>query len=256
MRPQSPQARPEMSSYADDNIARAAAPGRRRTLGSVMGNTNRNAGRWPDGRLLRVALFAIASAGAVPVVGARTVNDDTDRTSGERTIAYTADGSTDLARPVFTFNASLAGDASSSAVNLAFVSRDEGGGVPAPRFAACHGIEWLVDGKPLAATPASHRGNVIDGEMIELVEQEVTPDWVVAIGKAQSVRYRVCRDEYALTAGDIGAFKVIAAKLKGATYSPSTPRLGAPAPAPAGEVRYEGMNWRPKGQGTMFPSRN
>jgi hypothetical protein len=221
-----------------------------------MGITDRNAGHWPEGWLLRIALLAIVLAGAAPVC-ARTVSDDTDRVSGERTIAYTADGSTDLARPVFTFNANLVGEDSSSAVTLAFVSRGESG-APAPRFAACHGIEWIVDGKPLATAPASHRGNVIDGEMIELIGQEVTPAWAAAIGNARAVRYRVCRDEYALTPGDIGAFAVIAAKLKSAapSVSASASRAQAPAATPATEVKYEGMNWRPKGQGTMFPSRN
>ena len=200
--------------------------------------------------LLTIAL------GVVAPICARTISDDTDRISGERTVAYTADGSTDLSRPVFTFNASFVGEASSSAINLAFVSRDEGGGAPAPRFSACHGVEWWVDGKPLATAPASHRSNVIDGERIELIGQDVTPDWVASIGSARAVRYRVCRDEYALTPGDIGAFAVIAAKLKGATFSAAPSRTGGPAPAPASEVKYEGMNWRPKGQGTMFPSRN
>ena len=226
-----------------------------RTLGSVMGNTDRNTGRRPGGWWPRFVLLAIALAGVAPVC-ARTISDDTDRISGERSIAYTADGSTDLARPVFTLNASLVGEVSSSAINLAFVSRNEGGGAPAPRFAACHGVEWWVDGKPLATAPASHRGRVIDGEMIELIGQDVTPAWVASIGSAQAVRYRVCRDEYALTAGDINAFAVIAARLKGATSSASASRTGVPAPAPASEVKYEGMNWRPKGQGTMFPSRN
>lgn len=217
-----------------------------------MGNTD-NTGRRPSGWRLHVVLLAIALAGAVPVC-ARTVSDDTDRISGERTIAYTADGSTDLARPVFTFNANFVGEASASAINLAFVSRSEGGGVPAPRFAACHDVEWWVDGKPLTTAPASHRGRVIDGEMIELIGQDVTPAWVASIGGARAVRYRVCRDEYVLTPGDINAFAVIAAKLKGATLPTSTSRTDAPAPA--SEVKYEGMNWRPKNQGTMFPSKN
>lgn len=231
----------------------AGVQGRRRTLGSVMGNFDGNTGCPMGGWPLRIAL-AMALAVVLPV-HARTVSDDTDRISGERTIAYTADGSADLARPVFTFNASFVGETSSSAITLAFVSRSEDG-VPASRFAACHGVEWLVDGKPLATAPASHRGRVIDGEMIELIGQDVTPAWAASIGRAQAVRYRVCRDEYALTSRDIGAFAVIAAKLKGAVLSPSASRPGAPAPASANEVKYEGMNWRPKGQGTMFPSRN
>ena len=231
------------------------AQGRHGTLGSVMGNAETNTGRRSGGWRLRAVLLAIALAGAVPVC-ARTISDDTDRISGERTVAYTADGSTDLARPVFTFNASFVGEVSTSAINLAFVSRSEGGGAPAPRFASCHGIEWFVDGKALATAPASHRGNVIDGEMIELIDQDVTPTWVATIGSARTVRYRVCRDEYALTPGDINAFAAIATKLKGATLSASsTSRTDTPAATPAGEVKYEGMNWRPKGQGTMFPSR-
>lgn len=220
-------------------------------MGNFDGNTGCPLGGWP----MRIAL-ATALAVALPA-HARTISDDTDRISGERTVAYTADGSTDLARPVFTFNASFAGGTSSSAINLAFVSRDEGGGVPAPRFAGCHGVEWIVDGQPMTTTAASHRSNIIDGERIELIGQGVSPEWVAAIGNARTVRYRVCRDEYALTPGDIDAFAVIAAKLKGAvSYASPASRADKPAPSPASEVKYEGMNWRPKGQGTMFPSRD
>ena len=103
------------------------AQGRHGTLGSVMGNAETNTGRRSGGWRLRAVLLAIALAGAVPVC-ARTISDDTDRISGERTVAYTADGSTDLARPVFTFNASFVGEVSTSAINLAFVSRSEGEG--------------------------------------------------------------------------------------------------------------------------------
>lgn len=227
--------------------------GRHRTLGSVMGNTDRNTGRRPGGWWPRVVLLAIALASVAPA-RARTVSDDTDRISGERTIAYIADGSRDLARPVFTFNASSVGGEFTSGVNLAFVSGGDGASPAGPRFAACHDIEWFVDGAPLAAGRASHRDRVIDGETIEMIDQEVTSSWVTAIGRAQTVRYRVCRDEFALSPNDIDAFSVIASKLTSPVISPAAPR--ASAPSSTNEVEYKGMNWRPKNQGTMFPSRN
>lgn len=201
---------------------------------------------------MRIAFFAIALAIAAPV-SAQAVSENLDRISGERTVAYTADGSMDTSMPVFTFEAVLVGDASSSTINLAFVSANEGSGAAAPRFSACHDIDWWVDGRPLPAGPTSYRGKVVDGEMIELIGQSVTPQWASAVGGAQDVRYRVCRNEYAFSHRDIEAFARIAAKLKGPLLSPSATRTGAPAAAPANEVDYKGMNWRPKHQQSLFP---
>lgn len=203
---------------------------------------------------MRIASFAIALAVAAPV-SAQTISENMDRISGERTVAYTADGSMDASMPVFTFEAILVGDASSSTINLAFVSADEGSGVAAPRFSACHDIDWRVDGRPLQAGLASYRGKVVDGEMIELIGQSVTPQWASAVGSAQDVRYRVCRNEYSFTHNDIEAFARIAAKLKGAMLSPSAAQAEAPAAAPAKQVEYKGMNWRPKHQQSLFPGR-
>jgi len=204
---------------------------------------------------MRIALFAIALTIAVPV-SAQSVDETFDRISGERTIAYTADGSMDTARPVFTFEGSFVGDTSSAAIRLAFVSASDGGGVPAPRFAACHDIDWFADGLSLAARPASHRGSAVDGEMIELIEQDVTLEWATAVANAQEVRYRVCRNEYAFTSRDIEAFGRIASKLKSATLTSSATRAGESAPAAAKQVDYKGMNWRPKHQESLFPNRN
>lgn len=194
---------------------------------------------------MRIASFAIALAIAAPV-SAQTVTENFDRISGERTVAYTADGSMDTSMPVFTFEAIFVGETSSSSINLAFVSDSAGS-----RFAACHGIEWFADGRAVPASPPSYRGKVVDGELIELIDQNVTAQWASAIGSAQDARYRVCRNEYSLTHNDIEAFARIAAKLKDAVLSPSATRTGTPAPAPASTVEYKGMNWRPKHPGSF-----
>ena len=210
-----------------------------------MGNTEGNAGLVTGGGLMAVAWLAIALAGAAPA-SAQTINENFDRISGERTIAYTADGSMDLRRPVLTFNASVVGGVPATAINLAFVSSGEEAGALATRFAACHGVDWFVDGQPLQAGHASHRGSIVDGEMIELIDQDVTLSWVATLGAARGVRYRVCRDEYALTGADIQAFARIAAKLKSGMSSFPAPPAGAPVAAPATKVEYQGMNWRPR----------
>ena len=199
----------------------------------------------------RVALLTLAVSFAVPAT-AQNVSDSFDRGRGERTISYTADGSRDVSQPVFTYNANFAGGESSSAVTLAFVSAGDGTSVPRARFAGCQDIGWNVDGQPLAASAASHRASVIDGELIELVEQDVTTQWVDAISNARSVRYRVCRDEYTLTAGDIAAFGMVAAKLRSAVQASYSPGTGVRAKAATGEVGCEGMNWRPKSQASPF----
>ena len=203
------------------------------------------------GVLSRVVLLLWALAAALPVV-AQTVSDNFDRGKGERTISYTADGSRDMSRPVFTYSANFAGGESSSVVTLAFVSAGDGSTVPRARFAGCHDIAWYVEGQPLAASAATHRASAIDGELIELIEQEVTPQWVEAISAAHNVRYRVCRDDYTLTAGDVAAFGMVSAKLKTAVQSTYSPGSAQPSKAAAGEVGYEGMNWRPKSQASPF----
>lgn len=202
------------------------------------------------GGLKGVLVLALGTADAQ----AQAVNETFDRISGERTIAYTADGSRDPAQPVFTFNANLSVDPPSASISLAFVSVGEGTGGPGTaRFASCHDIAWSVDGQALAAAPASYRGRVIDGELIELLEQPVTAAWVARIGSAHSAAYRVCRSQFMLSGADINAFATIAARLKSATLS-TTATQGQPADEPEAEVEYKGMNWRP-GKGSLFRPR-
>ena len=202
---------------------------------------------------LALPMMLVALAGAALPAAAQSVSDNFDRGSGERTIEYTADGSRDSRRPVLTFTAHFAGDDAWSGVTLAFVSAGDGNGAPAARFAACHEVSWMVDGQPLAASRAAHQGNVIDGELVELVVQEVTPEWVAAISAAQSVRYRVCRDEYALTAGDIQAFGMVAAKIRSATRAAYKPNAERPATTTTvQQVEYQGMKWRPTSKDSLF----
>ena len=211
--------------------------------------------RHGDGGLKLTGLLLMALAVVLPV-RAQTVGDVSDRITGERTVTYSADGSTDTTRPVVTFLATFEGEVSSSLINLAFVTADQGTGVPAPRFAGCHAVDWFVDGQPLASAPASHRGRVVDGEMIEMIDQHVSTEWVSSIAAARSVRYRVCRNDYPLTTSDLQAFARIAGKLKGASYSRSANPADGPAVPVQPAVEYQGMQWRPKNQGTMFPKRN
>lgn len=200
-----------------------------------------------------LCVWMVVLAGITSPVVAQVVSDNFDRGSGERTIEYTADGSRDSRRPVLTFNANFIGDDAWSGVTLAFVSAGDDSYTPASRFAACHNVAWTVDGQPLAAGRATHQGSMIDGELIELVVQEVSPEWVSAISNAQSVRYRVCRDEYALTAGDIQAFGTLAAKIKSATRAAYKPGATAPTTtSKVDEVEYQGMKWRPTSKDSLF----
>ena len=219
--------------------------------GSVMKNRMGTSACRRSRSLPRTCLLLCALA-AAPAL-AQQVSDSYDRGRGERTIGYTADGSRDMRRPVFSFEANFVDSTSSSVVTLAFVSAGDGSNVPRARFSGCHDIGWYVDGQPLAASAASHRASVIDGELIELLEQDVSAGWVDAIAVARDVRYRVCRDEYALTSNDIAAFARVAAKLKSALQATYSPGNAAPArAAAAGEVGYEGMRWRPSSKASPF----
>ena len=75
---------------------------------------------------------------------------------------------------------------------------------------------------------------------------------VAAISTAQSVRYRVCRDEYTLTTGDIQAFGMVAAKIRSATRSAYKPNAAAPTTGKVEEVEYQGMKWRPTSKDSLF----
>ena len=231
---------------------------------------------------MRLVCLVITCGLAMPA-GAQAVSDQFDRISGERHIVYTADGSRDTRQPVFTFDAHFAGQAVSMGINLAYVTSAEDEALPGPRFAGCHDIAWWVDGQPYAIGRASYRSELIDGDRIELIDQPVANEWVAALGAAQSVRYRVCRDDHLLTAGDIRGFSMLAAKLKNAAMSVPVPATrtspssnssrsnssrsnssrstsptskatpaAASTPAAATEVEYQGMQWRPKHPGSMF----
>lgn len=216
---------------------------------------------------MRLVFLMVAWACASPA-GAQAINDQFDRISGERHIVYTADGSRDTRKPVFTFDAHFAGQAVSMGINMAYVTSAEGEAIPGPRFAGCHDIAWWVDGQPYETGPTSYGSELIDGDRIELIDQPVNAEWVAALGAAQSVRYRVCRDDHLLTSGDIRGFSMLSAKLKNAamsaavtathtsatsTSSPSTSAPAArPGPAPSTEVEYQGMHWRPKHPSSPF----
>lgn len=218
------------------------------STGECDGNAACNTRHRPGSRLTRLSLLLLAmlvQALAMPA-RAQAVSDKFDHGSGERRIVYTADGSRDTRKPVFTFNAHFVGQAVAMSVDVAFVSAGDGDAAPRSRFAGCHDIAWWIDGQPHATARAVHHGEVIDGDMVEMIDQEVSLEWVEAVAAAQSVRYRVCRDEYLFTAGDLRGFATVAAKLRNARMSsalPGAPQDAAPAPA---EVEYKGMNWRPK----------
>lgn len=196
-------------------------------------------------RLVRVVVSVAVLASALPLA-ARSVSDTLDRAKGERTITYIADGSTDPTQPVFTFNASSAGDGQTSAISLAFVSAGEGSATPRPRFAGCHEVEWFADGQALTAGAVVYGGQIIDGEMVEWLDQEVSPQWAAALGSARAAHYRVCRNQYLLSPGDIQAFALISNKLKNAALVSGVVQGRPPTQAPVQKVDYQGMNWRPR----------
>lgn len=207
-------------------------------------------------RLALVVLAVLAHAGLLAMPAqAQAVSDEFDRGSGERRITYTADGSRDTRKPVLTLDAHFVGQDVSMAVNVAFVTAGEGGAVARPRFSGCHDINWWIDGQPYAAGRASHHGQVIDGDMVEMIGQEVGLDWVDALAAARSVRYRVCRDDYLLTPNDLRGFGALAARLRNARMSSAAPADAGEAAPAAPEVEYKGMNWRPRHPSLFGPGK-
>lgn len=194
---------------------------------------------------LRAGWLAALACIALPAAASK-VSDDFDRGKGERTITYIADGSTDSSQPVFTFNASFAGDARQSAISLAFVSDGGGSVAPQARLAGCREVEWIVDGQPVAAGPVAYEGRLIDGDMVEWLDQAVDLPWVAALGAAQTAHYRVCRQHYSLSPSDIQAFALIANKFRNAALAGEAASGRPPTRTPAQKVDYQGMQWRPR----------
>lgn len=161
--------------------------------------------------LLTAAAFAVF---AVPAA-AQHVTDNVDRFTGEREIAYTASGSPPPGQPIVTIRTFVSqGETKVLASFTIFPKLNE---YARQEFAylRCHSVNWLVDGKPLAAGVVVYDFERYRRILMEKISQEIPVPALQAIGAARSVEFRICNDEFRLTPEDIAAAKIIAQKLQG-----------------------------------------
>lgn len=140
------------------------------------------------------------------------VTEEYDRFAGKARLAYTSASPARLDTPLFSLRATPGGVNAVSFMYAPGVGRYT---YQKPlRFVGCRGIDWLVDGQPLALGMVVHDIKRSDRMLIEFLNQEVSTAQLAALGGASRVEYRLCGSvEGVLTAQDIAAAKEIAARL-------------------------------------------
>lgn len=122
-----------------------------------------------------------------------------DRYTGVETFERTPE--VNYKRPTMQLTAVMGGDVAVVGFELAILSKSW-------RYMECNKTNWLLDGKPYNLEGGQHQGNVATGFVLErivwnLPQTANSSGPLGDIARAKSVEYRICNDEYKLTAAEL-----------------------------------------------------
>lgn len=166
---------------------------------------------------MRAAAALLALLVGAADASAQSVTDKVDRFSGDRSVKYQGPDNFGQRQPkvsaaVFTKNRQNDG------YILLAVSTYSGSKISGWRYLECNRVNWLLDGKPFDLGTATHRGDATTTGTIEHLILHATPTQMGEIGRASSVEFRICTDEFSLTSDDIAGIRQVAEK-----FVPSAP---------------------------------
>lgn len=115
---------------------------------------------------------------------------------------------------------------------------------PQARYLRCHQVDALADGEPVALPEFRRDAEVGHGMVFEEVFADVPIATLAAMGRASLVRFRICADELALDAAQLGTLRDFlartpptAARAEALPPRGPVPRAALPCGIPAGYVR-------------------
>jgi hypothetical protein len=160
-----------------------------------------------------VLLFAMAAANA-------QVKDSVDRFTGKRELVYSSTDKLQLGKPHLIAAATVDGQSISSNLTFMVASVTDRPTGTAWKYLRCHSMAWLVDGTPIQLGQVVHSGQVVRGGVNEVITQLVTVDQLQKLSAGKVVEYRICNDEYRLSAADMVGLGEMAAKIAPSANQP------------------------------------
>lgn len=163
-------------------------------------------------RTFVLCVFSLVSACAA---NAQDVTDELDRFTGVREITYKSSSKIQLGVPYVFASAKIKDEVTVFNVTFLVGSFRGRNDVSGWKYLRCHRVNWLVDGVPLEVGETKHDGQVTRGGVNEIIQQPLTLEQMKKLGSASSVEYRICNDEFRLSADEIAGIASVASRASG-----------------------------------------
>jgi hypothetical protein len=162
-------------------------------------------------------------------VASAQVKDEYDRFEGSRKLTYESQAKVELGQPQPSLHVVVKDGKETIFLRFIVASASDRRAASSWKYLRCNDIDWLIDGAPVELGDVVHDGQAVRGGVIEILLQPATREQLQKIGSGQVVEYRICNDEYRLSAADVAGVQGIYQKLA-AGPAPATP---AAAESPA-----------------------
>lgn len=158
---------------------------------------------------MKWTILAILTLG-LPGSALAQVTDENDRFTGERKIKYESQTKYPLGQPSRHARIIVKGGSATGAATFIIGNMADRRTGTAWKYLRCNRVDWLINGAPADFGEAIHSGQVVRGGVIEIISVPMSPDQIERIGSAATVEFRICNDEYQLSAEDIAGFRRVA----------------------------------------------
>lgn len=152
---------------------------------------------------LLVFIAATAVVLSAQAVQASAIESSYDRFTGTTTLSTSIRHAVSVGSPVSVFfQAVVSKDSSISILRLAIIRSSQD-----LKYASCQQVHFLVNGEPLELE--SEYAPRVDQGVFEVFIVTLTPDTLLKLSNAQKVEYKICNDEFSMSAEVLGSGKEI-----------------------------------------------
>lgn len=156
--------------------------------------------------MLKAIVVAVGLALSGSALG-QAVEDSTDRFTGARLIKYMNPAPSTESQPRIAAAIQVKDSTQTASIAISTVAYSNRSGSSSWRYLRCHTLNWLVDGKPLVMGRVIHSGDTFRGGVTERIIQVLEVDQLRQLSSGTLVEYKLCNDEYQLTADDLVGFR-------------------------------------------------